>query len=310
MKASGWAGFCYATLTAFAPLARSRNELARSTRWQDHAAALRVSLECAGWDGQWYRRGYYDNGAALGSAASEECRIDAIAQSWAVLSGAGDPARSRLAMAEVNSQLVRRDSALALLFTPPFDRSALDPGYVKAYPPGVRENGGQYTHGALWSVMAFAALGQGSEAAELYSLLNPVNRTRTRTDVQRYKVEPYVVAADVYSQPPHVGRGGWTWYTGSAGWMYRAGIESILGLRVQGTRLNLAPCLPAQWPRAEVVYQYGSTRYDILIDNPLRVGHGIARIELDGAVIPAGLECIQLVDDEGVHQVRVLLGQH
>jgi cyclic beta-1,2-glucan synthetase len=304
----GW--FLYATLNAFAPLARTRNETARSALWLRHAAALREALEAAGWDGQWYRRGYYDNGTALGSAASEECRIDAIAQSWAVLSGAGEPTRSRTAMAAVNSQLIHRDTGLALLFAPPFDRSALDPGYVKAYPPGVRENGGQYTHGALWSVMAFAALGQGDEAAELFSLLNPVNRTRTRTDVHRYKVEPYVVAADVYSQPPHVGRGGWTWYTGSAGWMYRAGIESILGVRVQGTSLQLAPCIPAHWPGAEVSYRYRSTRYDILIDNPLRAGQGIARIELDGTMIPAGLACIQLVDDGGVHHVRVLLGQH
>jgi cyclic beta-1,2-glucan synthetase len=304
----GW--FLYATLTAFAPLAHSRNELARSTGWQGHAAALRVALEASGWDGQWYRRAYYDDGTALGSAASEECRIDAIAQSWAVLSGAGDFARVRIAMAEVNSQLMNRNNALALLFTPPFDQSAHDPGYVKAYPPGIRENGGQYTHGALWSVMAFAALGQGNEAAELFALLNPVNRTRTRTDVQRYKVEPYVVAADVYSQPPHVGRGGWTWYTGSAGWMYRAGIESILGMRVQGASLHLAPCLPAHWPLAEIIYRYRSTRYEILIDNPLRAGQGIARLELDGTMIPAGLACIQLVDDGGVHHVRVLLGQH
>ena len=303
----GW--FLYATLTAFAPLARSRAELTRAAHWLSHAAALRVALEATAWDGQWYRRGYYDNGAALGSAASEECRIDAIAQSWAVLSGAADPERARLGMAAVSNQLMSRDTGLALLFTPPFDRSVLDPGYVQAYPPGVRENGGQYTHGALWSVMAFAALGQGNEAAELYSVLNPVNRTRTRTDVHRYKVEPYVVAADVYSQPPHVGRGGWTWYTGSAGWMYRAGIESILGVRVQGASLQLAPCIPPTWLRAEVTYRYRSTRYDILIDNPLRAGSGIVSVELDGTATPAGLESIQLVDDGGVHQVRVLLGK-
>jgi cyclic beta-1,2-glucan synthetase len=303
----GW--FLYATLTTFAPLARDRGELKRAERWLKHAAELRDALEAKGWDGQWYRRGYYDNGAPLGSAASEECRIDAIAQSWAVLSGAGDPTRARAAMAAVNSQLIDRDTGLALLFAPPFDHSAIDPGYVKAYPPGVRENGGQYTHGALWSIMAFAALGQGNDAAELFSLLNPVNRARTRTDVHRYKVEPYVVAADVYSQHPHVGRGGWTWYTGSAGWMYRAGIESILGLRVQGASLHLAPCIPAHWPRVEVTYRYRTTRYEILIDNTSRAGHGIASIELDGTTLPAGQERIQRVDDGGVHQVRVLLGK-
>ena len=303
----GW--FLYATLTSFTSLARARTEPARAARWLSYAAALRVTLEAAGWDGQWYRRAYYDDGTALGSGASDECRIDAIAQSWAVLSGAADPEHARIAMAAVNKQLINRDAALALLFTPPFDRSRLDPGYVKAYPPGVRENGGQYTHGAIWSVMAFASLGQGNEASELFSLLNPVNHASTRTGVQRYKVEPYVIAADVYSVAPHVGRGGWTWYTGSAGWMYRAGIESIMGIRVQGGSLHLAPCIPCNWPRAEVTVRQRSTRYDIVIENPEGVSHGIIRVELDGATVPAGLESIDLVDDGGVHPVRVLLGK-
>ena len=192
-----------------------------------------VALDREAWDGNWYRRGYYDDGTPLGSAASEECRIDSIAQSWAAISGAGDPARAVQAMAALDSQLVHRGDRLALLFTPPFDKTALDPGYIKGYPPGIRENGGQYTHAAAWSIMGFAALGQGDKAAELFSLINPINHTATRAGVLRYKVEPYVVAADVYSVPPHVGRGGWTWYTGSAGWLYRAGIESILGLAGQ-----------------------------------------------------------------------------
>ena len=191
-------------------------------------------------------------------------------------------------MAAVDSYLIRREAGLALLFTPPFDRTVLDPGYIKGYPPGIRENGGQYTHAATWSVIAYALLGQGNNAWELFSLLNPVNRTSTRADVHRYKVEPYVVAADVYSVAPHIGRGGWTWYTGSAGWMYRAGLEGILGFRVQGTSLLLAPCIPEKWPRFEIVFKYHSSRYEILIENPLGVSCGVTLAELDGNALPSG----------------------
>jgi cyclic beta-1,2-glucan synthetase len=279
----GW--FLHAALVAFAPLARARNQHTREAQWLAHAAALRHSLEQQAWDGEWYRRGYFDDGTPLGSATSTECRIDSIAQSWSVISGAADPIRASRAMLAVDSHLIRRDAGLALLFTPPFDRTVLDPGYIKGYPPGIRENGGQYTHAATWSVIAYALLGQGNNAWELFSLLNPINRTSTRADVQRYKVEPYVVAADVYSVAPHVGRGGWTWYTGSAGWMYRAGLEGILGFRVQGTSLLLAPC------------------------NPLGVSGGVTRAELDGKELPPHSQTsIPLVDDGEIHSVRLILG--
>jgi cyclic beta-1,2-glucan synthetase len=218
----GW--FLHATLAAFAPLARARGEAGRAAHWLAHAGQLREALERDGWDGDWYRRGYFDDGTPLGSSASDECRIDSIAQSWSVISGAADPDRARRAMAAVDEHLDRNEAGLALLFTPPFDHTALDPGYVRGYPPGIRENGGQYTHAAAWAVIAFAALGHGDEAGALFARLNPINRTATRADVQRYKVEPYVVAADVYAVAPHAGRGGWTWYTGSAGWLYRAGL--------------------------------------------------------------------------------------
>ncbi|HYL59498.1 MAG TPA: protein ndvB, partial [Candidatus Acidoferrales bacterium] len=231
----GW--FLYATIQSFAPLADSRRENARASAWRTHATALAASLERDGWDGNWYRRGYFDDGTPLGSAGSIECRIDSIAQSWSVISGAANPVHAAAAMAAFDEYLVRREDRLALLFTPPFDRAALDPGYIKGYPPGIRENGGQYTHGALWSVIAFAMLGDGDKAGELFSLLNPINHANTRAGIQRYKVEPYVACADVYSVPPHVGRGGWTWYTGSAGWMYRAGLEWILGFRLRGKTL-------------------------------------------------------------------------
>jgi cyclic beta-1,2-glucan synthetase len=302
----GW--FLQATLMSFAPVAAARGELGRATSWLAHAAALQKSLEQA-WDGDWYRRGYFDDGTPLGSASSVECRIDSIAQSWSVISGAGDPVRTVCAMANVESQLVRPDAGLVLLFTPPFDHTPHDPGYIKGYPPGIRENGGQYTHAATWAVIAEAMLGHGAEAAKLFSFLNPINHTSSRVDVQRYKVEPYVVAADIYSVAPHVGRGGWTWYTGSASWMYRAGLEWILGFRVRAGKLILTPSIPADWPSFEIFFRYASARYEILIENPDRVSHGVARVELDGIKLGTGEGHITLTDDNRKHEIRVTLGK-
>ena len=307
----GW--FLHATLTKFIPLATARGEHARAAAWAQHALALQESLERDAWDGEWYLRGFYDDGMLLGSASSDECRIDSIAQSWGVMSGVADPARAARAMAAVNEHLVRRSDGLVLLFTPPFDRTQQEPGYVKGYPPGIRENGGQYTHGAVWSAIAFAMLGDGDKAAELFSILNPINRSRTRAAVHRYKVEPYVVCADVYSQPPHVGRGGWTWYTGSAGWMYRAGLEWILGFCLQGTTLLLNPCVPKTWPGFEIKYRHHSARYEIAVENPDCVSRGITTWALDGVSQPPPLPgrpaCICLVDDGATHQVRIVLGK-
>jgi len=304
----GW--FFHAALTAFIPIAAARKEPARAEAWKAHAAALSVALDREGWDGNWYRRGYYDDGTPLGSATSEECRIDSIAQSWAVLSGAGDPARAVQAMAALDSQLVHRGDRLALLFTPPFDKTALDPGYIKGYPPGIRENGGQYTHAATWSIMAFAALGQGDKAAELFGLINPINHAATRAGVLRYKVEPYVVAADVYSVPPHVGRGGWTWYTGSAGWFYRAGIESILGLVVKGDSLEIDPCIPIAWPGFDMTLRYRGAVYKISVRNPGHVSRGVIAAEFDGALQPVskGKLRLKLSEDRGAHEILVTLG--
>jgi cyclic beta-1,2-glucan synthetase len=303
------AWFLHATLEAFVPLAQARGDLQRGAAWLAHARALQSALEREGWDGDWYRRGYFDDGTPLGSATSEECRIDSIAQSWGVISGAANAARAAQAMAALDQQLMRRDSGLALLFAPPFDRTALEPGYIKGYPPGIRENGGQYTHAATWSVIAFALLGQADKAADLFSMLNPINRATTRAAAHRYKVEPYVIAADVYSVVPPVGRGGWTWYTGSAGWMYRAGLEWILGFRLLGRRLRLAPCIPADWPRFEIVFRYRATRYEILVENPQGVSRGAAYVELDGRPLPEGATQIGLVDDGETHRVRMILGE-
>ena len=258
------------------------------------------------WDGEWYRRGYYDDGKPLGSAQNDECRIDAVAQSWAVLSGAVPVRYAERAMDAVRTHLVRRGPQVILLLTPPFDVSAQDPGYIKGYPPGVRENGGQYTHGALWVVMAMARLGSGDEAVELFHMLNPVNHTRTAADVGRYMAEPYVIAGDVHADPAHAGRGGWTWYTGSAGLMYRAGLESILGLRRRGSTFEMDPCIPSSWPDYSIVWRFGRTRYEIAVSNPERRCRGIAEAELDG--VPVDPRSIPLADDGGTHQVRLVLG--
>ena len=297
-----------ATLVAFAPVAEARGERDRAANWRSHAETLRASIEREAWDGDWYRRGYYDDGAPLGSASSDECRIDSIAQSWAVISRAADPERARRAMAAVDRELILPNEQLALLFKPPFDKTAHDPGYIKGYPPGVRENGGQYSHAAMWSIMAFAMLGEGDKAARLFALVNPINHARTRGDMNRYVVEPYVIAADVYAVAPHTGRGGWTWYTGSAGWMQRAGMESILGVRVKAGVLHLAPCIPESWPEFSISLTIGTSRYDIHAGNPDKVSQGITRATLDGKDIAARPLAIPLVDDGKAHEVRITLG--
>ncbi|WP_090547583.1 GH36-type glycosyl hydrolase domain-containing protein [Paraburkholderia caballeronis] len=303
----GW--FLHATLSAFAPFVRTRGDAGRADRWLARAEALREALESSGWDGDWYRRGYFDDGTPLGSSSNDECSIDAIAQSWSVLSGAADATRAERAMAALDARLVRRDDGLAVLFAPPFDRAALDPGYIKGYPPGIRENGGQYTHAAVWSVLAYVRMGDGDRAAELFAMLNPVNRSSTRSGANRYKVEPYVAAADVYSVAPHVGRGGWTWYTGSAGWMYRAGIEGLLGLRRHGAELSIDPCVPKRWPGFTAVLRYGAARYDIAVRNPHGVSRGVLEMAVDGVALEPGSSTVRLVDDGARHQVTVTLGE-
>jgi cellobiose phosphorylase len=306
------AWFLVATIDAYAGFAEARGEHARLARWRQCVDTLRVSLESTGWDGDWYRRGYYDDGAPLGSAESDACRIDTIAQSWSALAG-GNAAHVAKAMDAVEAHLIDHDDKLAMLFTPPFEKPTFDgtthdPGYIAGYPPGVRENGGQYTHGATWSVFAFAHLGQGERAAELFSILNPIRHTDTGDRVARYKVEPYVACADVYSVAPHVGRGGWTWYTGSAGWLYRAGLEAILGFRVQGDALLLAPCIPTSWPGFEITYRYRSSEYRIEVDNSRHAGHRVIAAELDGKTLPVDPCRVALSDDGAVHRVKLTLG--
>jgi cyclic beta-1,2-glucan synthetase len=302
------AWFLHTNLWEFAKIAEKRGEKARADRWREHVDRLKTAIETAGWDGDWYRRAFFDDGTPLGSSSNAECRIDSIAQSWAVISGAGDRVRSGRAMAAVEEYLVRRGDGLVLLFTPPFDRTALDPGYIKGYLPGVRENGGQYTHAALWSLIAFAALGDGDKAGELFSILNPVNHAGTRAGLYRYKVEPYVAAADVYAEPPHVGRGGWTWYTGSAGWMYRAGVEWILGFRFRGAALHVDPCIPRSWPGYQITFRYHSARYELVVQNPHGATRGVSRIAVDGRELEKDVRAIPLADDGARHRIDVTLG--
>jgi len=274
---------------------------------RDESAKLRVNLEKHAWDGEWYRRAYFDDGSPLGSATNSECRIDSIAQSWSVLSRAADPARARTAMDALDERLVDREHGLIKLLDPPFDMSAVDPGYIKGYVPGVRENGGQYTHAALWTLIAFSMLGDGERAGELFSLLNPINHSSTRAGLHKYKVEPYVAVGDVYAVPPHTGRGGWTWYTGSAGWMYRAGLESILGFKLEGDRLTVDPCVPRWWREFEIRYRRGRSTYLIKVENPMGLNKGIVSLEVDGAM-QQGLE-IALTDDEKQHNIKIVMGE-
>ncbi len=308
-----WLGFFLCdVLKQFAKLAQTRGDSTFAEFCRQRAIELRLNLEQHGWDGAWYRRAYFDDGTPLGSAANVECRIDSISQSWSVLSGTDEPAeagsrlRSRLAMQAVDERLVRRDASLVQLLDPPFDQSTLDPGYIRGYVPGVRENGGQYTHAAIWASMAFAALGDNQRAWELMRMINPVNHALSVADVATYKVEPYVVAADVYACDPHVGRGGWSWYTGSAGWMYRLVLESLLGLRLEGDRLYLAPCLPAEWPSYTMDYRYRATQYRIVVtqtDAGAGLGDLITRMTIDG-VEEAG-NAVRLLDDGREHRVEV-----
>jgi cellobiose phosphorylase len=299
-----WLGFfLYDVLERFATLAQGYGDPRFAQRCHSEATAVRRNIEEHGWDGEWYRRAYYDDGTPLGSASSTECQIDSIAQSWSVLSGAGGPARSRSAMNALDRRLVRHDYALVQLLDPPFDKSTLDPGYIKGYVPGVRENGGQYTHAAIWAAMAFAAQGDSRRAWELLTMINPVNHGRSPEAIETYKVEPYVVAADVYAVAPHIGRGGWTWYTGSAGWLYRLMVESLLGLGLEVDKLRLAPCLPASWQTYMVHYRHRETVYHIRVT---RSATGSAMtVSLDG--IGQSPPVIPLSDDRREHAVEVLI---
>jgi cyclic beta-1,2-glucan synthetase len=297
------AWFLITTLRAFADHAERRGDVATATDMRGKATSYAAAVEEHGWDGAWYRRAYFDDGTPLGSASNTECRIDSIAQTWSVISGAGDPQRQDRAMRSLEEHLVRDDARIMLLLTPPFDEMPHDPGYIKGYVPGVRENGAQYTHAALWVVLATALQGDGSRAFELFQMVNPLTRTETPEGVTQYKVEPYVVAADIYATDNELGRGGWTWYTGSASWMYRVGLEAILGFRKQGNTLWIEPSVPPDWPELAIEYRCGRSVYAIRVESPEAVGRLGGAVTLDGHKLESA--AIPLVDDGRRHEVMV-----
>ncbi|TLM75182.1 MAG: hypothetical protein FDZ70_06985, partial [Actinobacteria bacterium] len=303
----GW--FLDVTMRRFADLCERRGDAERASGYRAFAARTIAAIERDAWDGAWYRRAYFDDGTPLGSRTSPECSIDAIAQAWAVISGAGDPRRAMRALEAVGEKLVRWDDGLVMLLAPPFDRMPQDPGYIKGYVPGVRENGGQYTHAAVWVALAYLLLGDGDEALALLDLINPVNHALTPEATQTYKVEPYVAAADVYAVGPHVGRGGWTWYTGAAAWYYRVIVRELLGLDTvaeDGRRhLVVDPCIPKTWHEYSLTYRFGRTVYEIAVENPRGVNRGVAYVELDGERLPEPR--VPLEENAGARAVRVVM---
>jgi len=301
----GW--FLYTVLQKFIPICIARDDKDKADKYSAIADDIAANIEKNAWDGSWYRRAYFDDGTPLGSAENSECRIDSIAQSWSVISGVGRLHRSEEAMKAVENHLVDREAGIIKLLAPPFGGGDLEPGYIKGYIPGVRENGGQYTHAAIWTILAFAKLGHGDKAGELFHLINPINHSLTSMEAMRYKVEPYVVAADIYAVEPNSGRGGWSWYTGAAGWMYRVGIEHILGIKKDSSKLYFDPCIPKEWPEFQVFYRLPQTVYQINVLNPERVNKGVARIISNGQEIYDGY--ITLVDDGEEHIIQVVLGK-
>ncbi len=297
------AWFLIATLRAFAPHAAARGDAGVASDFHARADAYAAAVQAHGWDGDWYRRAYFDDGTPLGSSANTECRIDSIAQSWSVISQAAPPERQARALRALEEHLVRPQDQLLVLLTPPFDKSAEDPGYIKGYLPGVRENGAQYTHAALWAVLAAAMQGDGARAFEWFQMINPLMHARTPAQVDTYKVEPYVVAADVYTAPGQVGRGGWTWYTGSASWMYRVGLEAILGFTKRADTLRIEPRVPAAWPEFFIEYRFGTAIYAIHVRQPGELRQRGAEIWVDGQLLEAPI--VHLVDDGARHEVLV-----
>jgi hypothetical protein len=290
------AWFLYENLQLFSALARRRGDAEFADNCTAQAVGLRGNIEANAWDGAWYRRAYFDDGTPLGSSENAECKIDSISQSWAVISGAGNPERARLAMQNVDKYLVQRDAQLVQLLTPPFDKSKLEPGYIKGYVPGVRENGGQYTHAAIWASMAFAMLGDKARAWELFAMLNPINHGSSAEAISRYKVEPYVMAADIYVAEPHTGRGGWTWYTGASGWMYRLSMETLLGVQLEADQLRITPCVPAHWNSYKIHYRYRETLYHITMQR---------LAENADSDVTQQQNTILLLNDQAVHHVVV-----
>jgi cellobiose phosphorylase len=304
---SVWLGFfLHQVLNEFADIAQLREDAIFAEQCETQAITLARNIDLQAWDGAWYRRAYFDDGTPLGSHENSECQIDSISQSWSVLSGCGTQEHRQQAMQSLHERLVQKDDGLILLLDPPFNQAGKNPGYISGYVPGVRENGGQYTHAAIWAAMAFAKMGDTEKAWEAFDIVNPLRHADTPANIARYKVEPYVIAADVYGVAPHTGRGGWTWYTGSAGWMYTLILESLLGLQRHGHFLTISPCIPASWNGFEIHYQFGLSMYHISI-RVSQESNASARMSVDAQ--PSEDLRIALIDDGAVHQVVYQLSQ-
>jgi cellobiose phosphorylase len=294
------AWFLLSVLPAFADLADGRDS-ALANQCRERVALLRKAVDASCWDGEWYLRGFFDDGSPLGSHNNTEARIDSLPQSWAVIAGGGDSERAEIAMKSADRELVKESERVVLLFTPPFDHSTPHPGYIMGYPPGIRENGGQYTHGSLWMAMAWARLGEGRQATRLLQFMNPVEHSRSPQDVQHYRGEPYISAADVYASPLQTGQSGWTWYTGSAAWMYRIWLEEVLGFRLRGHTLTLRPVIPANWPGFKLTYTFKATRYEISVVRT----DTTPRVEMDNKLLADG--AVPLVDDGVARRVTIFI---
>ena len=300
------AWFVFENHKRFAELCQITGDTELARQHEERARELREIIEKVAWDDDWYLRGYYDDGSPLGSHRNQECQIDSLPQSWSILTGGGSRERQYKAIQSVEEHLVRNKAQLIQLFNPPFDKSRKHPGYIKGYPPGIRENGGQYTHAAIWSVWALTELGLGNKAFEQFTYLNPVMHSLNIDAANTYQVEPYVVAADIYSVPPNIGRGGWTWYTGSSGWLYRLGTEAILGFQLSGDHFTLAPCIPQEWDGYKIKFTKDKTTYNIHVKNPEHIEKGVKSISLDGHVQPD--RTIPIKPEDGEHQIMVLMG--
>jgi cellobiose phosphorylase len=294
----GW--FLYSILTSFKEICKHREDIERYERYTEMAEFIRVNLEENAWDGSWYRRAYFDDGTPLGSIQNDECQIDSLAQSWSIISGAGDKSRAKQAMASLEKYLVKVDKGMILLLTPPFDNSKLEPGYIKGYVPGVRENGAQYTHAAIWVILAEALQGNGDKAWRYFNMINPINHSETNLECERYKVEPYVMTADVYFREPHGGRGGWSWYTGAAGWMYRVGIEAILGLKLRGeSGFVMEPAVPVGWDEFKIEFTKENCKYNITVRKGSEKSVALNGEKLKTQIIPWM--------EKGEHEVVVII---
>jgi cellobiose phosphorylase len=294
----GW--FLYSVLDGFIPICKFKNDEDRAQKYIQNMKFIQENLEKYAWDGNWYRRAYFDDGTALGSMENDECQIDSISQSWSIISRAAQNDRAKIAMESLERYLQKEDKGLVLLLTPPFNKSVLEPGYIKGYVPGVRENGGQYTHAVTWVILAFAMLGDGNKAWKIFNMINPINHTKSFLECQTYKVEPYVMAADVYAREPHIGRGGWTWYTGTAAWMYKVGIEGILGLKFQeGNGFTVNPCIPNEWDGYTMTYRKDNCSYNIKVLRGENKGILLDNKNVQDRLIP--------FLNEGEHNVEVII---